>query len=84
MPRLRKPQPVMLTDDELYAVMRATFQPPKVLKLPKWEPTGYELKLLKDAYKTITAEYYARAEEQERIDNELQLIRAEYEERENA
>ena len=77
MPRLRKPQPILLSDDELYAVMRATFQHPKV---PKYKPTGYELGLLKDAYEKIDKEFYARAEEQQRIDNELQLIRAEYEE----
>ncbi len=77
MPRLRKPQPVMLNDDELYAVMRATFQHPKV---PKYKPTGYELGLLKDACEKISKEFYARAEEQQRIDNELQLITAEYEE----
>jgi hypothetical protein len=76
MPRLRKPEPVMLNDDELYAVMRATFQHPKV---PQWKPEGYELGLLKNAYKKIAKEFYARAEEQQRIDNELQLIRAEYE-----
>jgi hypothetical protein len=76
MPRLRKPEAVMLNDDELYAVMRATFQHPKVRK---WKPTGYELGLLKDAYEKIATEFYARAEEEQRIDNELQLIRAEYE-----
>jgi hypothetical protein len=76
MPRLRKPQPVMLNDDELYAVMRATFQHSKA---PKYKPTGYELGLLKNAYEKIAKEFYDRAEEQQRIDNELQLIRAEYE-----
>jgi hypothetical protein len=76
MPRLRKPQPILLNDDELYALMLATFKHPKV---PKWKPTGYELGLLKDAYEKIAKEYYARAEEQQRIDEELQLIRAEYE-----
>jgi hypothetical protein len=76
MPRLRKPESVMLSDDELYAVMRATFQHPKV---PKWKPKGYELELLKDAYEKIATEYYARAEEQQRIDGELELIRVEYE-----
>ena len=79
MPRLRKPEPVMLTDDELYAVMRATFQHPKV---PQWKPQGYELELLKDAYGKIATEFYARAEEEQRIDNELLLINAEYEGRE--
>jgi hypothetical protein len=76
MPRLRKPQPILLSDDELYALMRATFKHPKVTK---WKPDGYELGLLKDAYEKIAKEYYARAEEQQRIDEELQLIRAEYE-----
>jgi hypothetical protein len=76
MPRLRKPQPILLNDDELYALMLATFKHPKV---PKWKPTGYELGLLKDAYEKIATEYYARAEEQQRIDKELELIRTEYE-----
>jgi hypothetical protein len=76
MPRLRKPQPVLLSDDELYAVMLATFKHPKV---PKWKPTGRELELLRDAYDKIATEYYARAEEEQRIDKELELIRAEYE-----
>lgn len=76
MPRLRKPQPILLSDDELYALIRATFKHPKV---PKWNPKGFELELLKDAYEKIATEYYARAEEQQRIDSELDLIRAEYE-----
>ena len=76
MPRLRKPQPILLSDDELYALMRATFKHPKVRK---WKPTGYELELLRDAYDKIATEYYARAEEEQRIDKELELIRAEYE-----
>lgn len=75
MPRLRKPEAVMLNDDELYAVMRATFQHPKI---SKWKPEGYELGLLEDAYKKIAKEYFARAEEEERIDNELKLLDAEY------
>jgi len=81
MPRLRKPQPVMLNDDELYAVMRATFQHPKV---PKWKPTGFEKGLLKDAYEKIAKEFYARGEEDQRITKELMLINAEYEEIDNA
>ena len=76
MPRLRKPQPILLSDDELYALMRATFQHPKV---PNWKPEGYELGLLKKAHEKIAKEYYARAEEEERMDKELELIRAEYE-----
>lgn len=76
MPRLRKPEAVILNDDELYAVMLSIFNHPKA---PKWKPTGYELGLLKDAYEKIATEFYARAEEQQRIDEELQLIRAEYE-----
>jgi hypothetical protein len=71
----------MLNDDELYAVMRATFQHPKV---PKWKPTGYELTLLKDAYQIIAKEFYARGEEDQRITKELMLINAEYEEIDNA
>ena len=76
MPRLRKPQPVMLNDDELYALIRATIQHPKV---PHWKPEGYELRLLKDAHDKILKEFYARGEEDQRISNELQLLDAEYE-----
>jgi hypothetical protein len=77
MPRLRKPETIMLSDDELYAVFRATLQHPK---LPKWKPTDYELGLIKSAHDKISTEYYARAEEDGRIDEELQLIRDEYRE----
>ena len=76
MPRLRKPQPVLLSDDELYALMRATFKHPKV---PKWNPQGYEQELLQNAHEKIATEYYARAEEQQRIDAELDLIAKDYE-----
>jgi len=76
MPRLRKPQPVMLNDGELYALIRATIQHPKV---PHWKPEGYELRLLKDAHDKILEEFYARGEEDQRISNELQLLDAEYE-----
>jgi len=66
----------MLNDDELYALIRATFKHPKVRK---WKPTGYELELLKDAHDKILKEFYARGEEDQRISNELQLLDAEYE-----
>jgi hypothetical protein len=82
MPRLRKPQPVMLNDDELYAVMRQLWRhvPPH----PKGgygpnKPTGMELEAIQDAYRTIFLEFSARAKEEERISNELKLLDAEYE-----
>jgi len=75
MPRLRKPEPILFTEDELYALMRATFRHPKV---KAWKPSGYELELIRDAYDKISTEYYARAEEQQRIDAELHRIAEEY------
>ena len=76
MPRLRKPEPVALNDDELYALMRVTsgYLP----KIRRFKPSGYELKLLIDAYHKVAKEYYARAEEQQRIDEELRRIEEEY------
>jgi hypothetical protein len=76
MPRLRKPEPVALNDDELYALMRVTVG--YLPKVRRFKPSGYELELLKDAYHKIAKEYYARAEEQQRIDEELRRIEEEY------
>ena len=76
MPRLRKPEAIMLSDDELYALMRATHP-----KVKGWKPSGIEAELLNDAYKTIAKEYYARAEEEQRMETELTQIENEYKER---
>lgn len=76
MPRLRKPEAIMLSDDELVALMRATHP-----KAKKWKPNGFELDLLCDAYNKILREQHARWEEQARIDNELEILDKEYKER---
>jgi hypothetical protein len=76
MPRLRKPEPVALNDDELYALMRVTVG--YLPKVGRFKPSKYELGLLKDAYHKVAKEYYARAEEQQRIDEELYKIAEEY------
>ena len=76
MPRLRKPEAIMLSDDELYALMRATHP-----KVKGWEPNGIEAELLCDAYNKIVREHHARWQEQERIDTELKQIDNEYKER---
>jgi len=82
MPRLRKLQPIMLNDDELYAVMRQLMR--HALPRPKggWGPnklTGFELEAVLDAYRIIYREFSERAKEDGRIDAELALIEAEYE-----
>jgi hypothetical protein len=77
MPRLRKPEPVALNDDELYALTRVTLgYLPK--KGGRWRPNRRELGLLKDAYNKVSIELYARAEEEQRINNELHRIAEEY------
>lgn len=72
----------MLNDDELYAIMnqlvRHLFPKPKKGWGPN-KPTGYELKMIRKAYDTLSDEFWNRAEENQRIDTELELIRAEYE-----
>ena len=78
MPRLRKPQPILLSDDQLYVLLRLTLKLPKEEKT-KWEPSGYELDLIQDAYRVLSKEFSARAKEDQRISNELQLLDAEYE-----
>jgi hypothetical protein len=76
MPRLRKQEAIMLSDDELYALMRATHP-----KVREWNPTGIELTLLNDAYNKINTEYKARAEEEQRMEAELEILDKEYKER---
>ena len=85
MPRLRKPQPVMLNDDELYAVMRQLWRhvPPHTKGgYGRNKPTGMELEAIRDAYRTVFQEFSLRAEEEERISAELTLIESDYEGRE--
>ena len=82
MPRLRKPQPIMLNDDHIYAIMRQLMR--HALPKPKggWgpnKPTGMELEALIDAHRIVFQEFSERAKEDGRIDNELRLIEAEYE-----
>ena len=77
MPRLRKPQPVMLSDDELYVLYRLSFHFPKG---EKWEAHSRELDLILDAHGVLDKEFRARAEEDGRIDAELELLEAEYKE----
>lgn len=76
MPRLRKNEPVMLNDEELYALMRASFHHHKV---QVWKPVGSELKVLKDAHAKLEEEFWARAKEEQRIETELKLLEDEYE-----
>ena len=82
MPRLRKPQPIMLDDDHIYAIMRQLMR--HALPKPKggWgpnKPTGMELEAILDAYRIVFQEFSARAEEDERINAELKLLEEEYE-----
>ena len=76
MPRLRKPQPVMLSDDQLYVLYRLSFHFPKG---EKWEAHSRELDLIRNAHGVLDKEFRARAEEDGRIDAELTLLEVEYE-----
>ena len=76
MPRLSKPQPVMLSDDELYVLYRLSFHFPKG---EKWEAHSRELDLIREAHGVLDKEFRARAEEDGRIDAELALLEVEYE-----
>lgn len=78
MPRLRKPEAIMLSDDELYALIRATFTHPKV---KRWEASGVEAKFLNDAYNKMLKEQHARWAEEHRIEIELKQIDDEYKEK---
>ena len=76
MPRLRKPEGITFSNDELVALMRATHPKGK-----KWKPSGFELDLLYDAYNKILREQHARWQEEDRMETELKLIDNEYKER---
>ena len=79
MPRLSQPQPIMLDDDQLYAVMRGLQRHINGKKSHVPKPIGYELNLVQCALISIEREFVERAKEDERIDAELALIEAEYE-----
>jgi hypothetical protein len=79
MPRLRKNKPIELNDDQLYAIMRGILRHTDGKKSHVPKPDGYELRLCREAYDIITTEFWARAEEQQRIDQELYKIAEEYE-----
>ena len=76
MPRLRKPQPVMLSDDQLYVLYRLSFHFPRG---ERWEAYSHELELIRDAHGVLGKEFRARAEEDGRINAELALLEVEYE-----
>ena len=80
MPKMRKDKPIVLNDDQLYAVMRQLHRhtSPKPKGLNK--PTGYELKMIREAYDIVANEFWERAEEEHRIDEELKQIAREYDE----
>ena len=85
MPRLRKNQPIVLNDEQLYAVMRQLVR--HALPKPKggWGPNkleGSELAAVIESYEIVWREFSERAKEEGRIDAELALIEAEYEGRE--
>lgn len=79
MPRLRKPQPIVLNDDQLYAVMRAVLRHTDGKKSHVGKPEGFELRVCREAYDIITSEFWDRSAENARIDAELELIKADYE-----
>lgn len=71
----------MLNDEQLYAVMRLLLPlQPSAFRKPRFKkPSGTELKACNKVYEIVTREFWARAEEQNRIDAELALIEADYE-----
>lgn len=84
MPRLRKNKPIELNDDQLYVVMHSLFVHTRLAHTsdrPRltYKPEGYELQLCRDTYDIISAEFWARAKEEQRIDNELYELAKEYE-----
>lgn len=80
MPRLRKDEPIQLNNDQLYVVMHSLFIHTRLAPVDlTYKPEGYELKLCRQAYDIISKEFYARAKEEQRIDNELYEIAKEYE-----
>ena len=76
MPRLRKPEPMYINNDQLYILFRLTLKLPKG---EKWYPNVYERDLIQDAHRVLAKEFNARAKEDQRIEEELALLDAEYE-----
>jgi hypothetical protein len=74
MAKTRKDLPLTLTSDQLYAVMRGLHRH----MTTRNKPTGFELNLCREAFDVISTEYYARAEEEQRIDEELKKIWEDY------
>ena len=81
MARTRKNEPIKLNDDQLYALMRGLHRHLDGAKSFVPKPVGVERKYAREALKLIEAEFWARAAEENRIDQELQAIAAEYERR---
>ena len=84
MPRLRKNKPIELDDDQLYVVMHSLFMHTRLAHTSDspnltYKPEGYELQLCRDKYDIISTEFWARAKEEQRIDNELYELAKEYE-----
>ncbi len=79
MPKLRKDEPIILDDNELYAVMRGLQRHIYGSKAHVPKPTGWELEQVKYALTQIEREFWARATEEQRIDEELLLINNEFE-----
>lgn len=81
MPRLRKPQPIMLNEDHMYVLTLQLLR--HIAPKPKgaWgsnKPTEHELGLLREVYEIINNEWRARAKEDGRINEELEQIAREY------
>jgi hypothetical protein len=79
MPNIRKLEPIMLDTDQLYAVMRGLQRHINGKKSHVPKPIGYELNLVQCALISIEREFVERAKEDERIEEELRLLDAEYE-----
>lgn len=74
MPKTRKDKQLELSTDHLYALMRGLHRHMNT----RGKPEGFELNLCREAYDVISTEFYARAEEQQRIDEELKRIWEDY------
>ena len=81
MARTRKNEPIKLNDDQLYALMRGLQRHLDGAKSNVPKPVGVERKYAREALNLVVAEFWARAAEENRIDQELQAIAAEYERR---
>ena len=70
----RKDEPIMLTQNQLYALMLAIYE------YRKNNPTDlFVTELLESADDIITTEHWARFKEQQRIDDILEQIAKDYE-----